>query len=141
MIEGHLAIVPGAIPFPDGTLARPNDPLPLPGDKVRKKLMKDRGTVAQQISATLAHLRCFLPSSLWPETGTRVKYITDYAAGITQHFYVRIVDKGVGVMWAFCHHCSWHVLQGFLQAEGYVPAPLTPSAAVKSIRSDIMRRG
>ena len=37
-IEGHLAFVPIHMCYPDGTTVRPNDPLPLPGNSVRKHL-------------------------------------------------------------------------------------------------------
>ena len=103
LIDGHLALVPLMIPFSDGKEARPNDPLPLPGKKVRERVLKDISTVATHISATLPPLHRLLSPPLWPETGTRLRYISNYAARIMQHFYVRIVDKGVGVLWTFCH--------------------------------------
>ena len=129
LIDGHLALIPLLIPFPDGTKARPTDPLPLPGNKVRDRLLKDITTMAPHISTTLPPLHCLLPPPLWPETGTKLHYISNYAARITKHFYLRIVDKGVGVLWAFRRHWVWGVLEQFLHAEGYIESPLTPQAS------------
>ena len=33
-VEGHVAFIPIHITYPNGTIARPNDPLPLPGKRV-----------------------------------------------------------------------------------------------------------
>ena len=33
--DGHIALIPSHIPYPNGLLGRPNDPLPLPGPRVR----------------------------------------------------------------------------------------------------------
>ena len=40
-VEGHVAFIPIHMTYPDGTVARPNDSLPLPGKRVRQQLFKD----------------------------------------------------------------------------------------------------
>ena len=141
IIDGHVALCPIAIPYHDGSTARPNDPLPLNGHKVRQQLLQDLTTMAHQIGATLPPPLTYLPPALWPESGARLRSVVQLADQVTKHFYVRIVDKGVGVMWGFCRHWVWGVLQKFLADEGYTPAPGDPSSTVSAIRSDIMRRG
>ena len=97
--------------------------------------------MASHISATLLPLHRLLPPPLWPETGTKLHYISNYVARITKLFYVRLVDKGVGVLWAFCGHWGWGVLEQFLHTEDYIESPLTPQVAMTTIRNDLMRRG
>ena len=101
IIDGHVALCPIAIPYHDGSTAGPNDPLPLNGHKVRQQLLQDLTTMAQQIGATLPPPLTYLPPALWPESGARLRPVVQLANQVTKHFYVRIVDKGVGVMWGF----------------------------------------
>ena len=73
-IDGHVALVPIHIPYPDGSTARPNDPLPLPGQGVRDQVIKDLTQLATQIGAVNRPVHQ-LPHSLWPKTGSKLKYI------------------------------------------------------------------
>ena len=100
-IEGHLAFVPININYPDGTSARPSDPLPLPGNSVRKRLMKDLQAMGKRIGATVPRLTCYLPRDLWPEIGSTLKYIEQFVQRVSLAMYIRSVDKGtchVGIL-------------------------------------------
>ena len=104
IIEGHIALVPIHITYPDGTIARPNDPLPLPGKSVRKRLMKDLTAIAEQIGTFLPHLSRYLPRDLWPELGATAKYVQQFVERVSLAMYIRCVDKGTGILWASGHH-------------------------------------
>ena len=54
---------------------------------------------------------------------------------------MRIIDKGVGVMWAFYKHWVWSVLDEFLTAKGYVASSLSVPQALSCIPSEIEKRG
>ena len=88
-----------------------------------------------------APLHLHLPHSLWPETGSPLHTTRLFAAVVSESHYVRIVDKGVGVMWAFCKHRVCSVLDEFLMAEGYVASSLSAPQALSYIRSEIEKRG
>ena len=132
-IEGHLALVPIHISYPNGTTARPNDPLPLPGNTVRKRLMRDLQAMGEKIGASIPHLNRYLPWDLWPETGSTLKYSEQFVQRVSPAMYIRCVDKGTGVMRAFCRHWVWGVLQSFLHNEGYTHAVLTEEAARQAV--------
>ena len=140
-IEGHLAFVPIHISYPNGITARPNDPLTLPGNTVRKRLMRDLQTMGEKIGATVPHLTRYLPRDLWPETGSTLKYIEQFVQRVSPAMYIRCVDKGTGVMWAFCRHWVWGVLKSFLRAEGYTHAGHTEEAARQAVKQAISDRG
>ena len=55
LVDGHVALCPTTIPYPDGTTARHNDPLPLKGHKVRTQLIKDLTSMAQHINLPRSH--------------------------------------------------------------------------------------
>ena len=106
-IEGHLAFVPIHITYPNGTTARPNEPLPHPGNSVRKCLMRDLQAMGERIGATVPHLTRYLPRDLWPETGSTPKYIEQFVRRVSPAMYIRCVYKGTRVMWAFFRHWVW----------------------------------
>ena len=97
-IEGHLAFVPIHISYLDGSVARPDDPLPLPGNSVRKRLYKDLMAMGERIQVTVPHLTRFLPRDLWLETGSTMKYIERFIQRVSLAMYIRYVDKGTGVI-------------------------------------------
>ena len=72
-VDGHLVLIPVQFALSDGSLARPNDPLPLPGSKVRSQLIKDLTAVAEQISAEMPDVHRMLPHSLWSEIGATLR--------------------------------------------------------------------
>ena len=45
---------------------------------------------------------------------------------ISDHFYVRIVDKGAGELWGFCKNGLWNETEEFLRAEKYITVFSTP---------------
>ena len=141
IIHGHLALIPIAIPFPDGSVARPNEPSPSPVIKFVNACSRTSPQWQPKSLLLFPPLHRLLPPSLWPESGTRLHCISNYAARIIKHFYVHIVDKGAGVLSAFCRHWVWGVLESFLQVKGYVELPLTPRAATEAIRNDLLCRG
>ena len=60
-----------------------------------------------------------------------------YAVVVCHSHYPRIINKGVGVMWAFCRHWVWGVLQQFLESEGYAPFPMTLPQALSFVREEL----
>ena len=54
---------------------------------------------------------------------------------------IRCVDKGVGVLWAFCRNWMWSILQDFLKDEGYICAAISSSTPRERIRQEIHNKG
>ena len=102
-LEGHVAFIPFHATF-NKKIVRPNDCIPMSGSRVRSRLLKDLQQIAQQIGASWPNLAHMLPPSLWPEIGSAVRKIEAQVTAISCSHYVRIVDKGVGVLWGFCKH-------------------------------------
>ena len=140
VIDGHVAYTPLWVPTSD-IYARPNDPLPLRGSSVRSQLLSDLKKMADQIGASLPLLELMLPDSLWPETGHKLTQVRKFAKSVCQSHYVRIVDKGVGVLWAFCRHWVWGIIQQFLKSEGYTPSPKTLPQAMAFVSAELDARG
>ena len=140
-IEGHKALIPISVTDTTGNPLRPNDSLPLAGPKVRAQLFKDITKIADQIGATLPNLHRLLPPSLWVESGTNSRHVDAKAQRISDSHYVRIVVKGVGVMWGFCKHWMWGVVESFLASEGYVSTPEGQHDVLKRIHNIIDKNG
>ena len=140
-IEGHKALIPITVTDTTGNPLRPNDSLPLKGPKVRAQLLKGITKIADQIGATLPNLHCLLPPSLWVESGTNSRHVDAQAQHIGDSHYVRIVDKGVGVMWGFRKHWMWVVVESFLTSEGYVSTLEGQHDALKRIHNIIDKNG
>ena len=109
-IDGHIALVPIHIPYPDGSIARSNDPLPLPSTSSLRMAL-DR----HELEICTLGLSNML---VW-------HYIS---------VVCRCVDKGVGGLWAFCRHWMWSVLRDFLRDEGCIRAAI--HALVRCRRHD-----
>ena len=140
-IEGHKALKPISVMDTTGNPLCPSDSLPLKGPKVRAQLLKDITKIADQIGAALPNLHRLLPPSLWVESGTNSRHVDAQAQRISDSHYNRIVDKGVGVMWGFCKHWLWGVVESFLKSEGYVSAPEGQHDVVKRIHNIIDKNG
>ena len=97
--------------------------------------------MADQIGASLPLLELMLPDSLWPEIGHKLTQVRKFAKSVYESHYVRIVDKGVGVLWAFCRHWVWGVIQQFLKSEGYTPSPKTLPQAMAFVSAELDARG
>ena len=97
LIEGHVTYVPLLVPC-GNRYARPNDPLPLKGSTVRTQLLKDLTNVAEKLGADLPPTSLMRPRSLWPETGAQLRKVEQYASRVSETHYVRIVDKGTGIL-------------------------------------------
>ena len=136
-IDGHKALLPVWVRSHDGTILRPSDTIPIKGSSVRAQLIKDLQRIAQQVGAEVPHLQRMLPPSLWSESGNTLKIIEKQASDISASHYVRIVDKGVGVLWGFCKHWMWTVLHKFLVQEGYTACHDTPAQVTARIKSII----
>ena len=113
----------------------PTTPYPSTEKKLCVQLIKDLTKCADQLGADLPprHLHLHLPHSMWPESGSALHTTRQFAALVSDTHYVRIVDKGVGAMWAFCRHWVWSVLDEFLIAEGYVASSLSVQQALSYI--------
>ena len=140
-IEGHKALIPVHVESLDATTLRPNDPLPLKGTKVRARLFKDITKIAGQIGAEVPNLEHMLPSTLWCESGSTVRHVEQQATAICASHYVRIVDKGVGVMWGFCRQWMWDILEEFLIQEGYTRCNQSQQDITAQIRKIIQSNG
>ena len=111
------------------------------GSSVRSQLLSDLKKMADQIGASLPPLELMLPDSLWPESGRKLTQVRKFAKSVCQSHYVRIVDKGVGVLWAFCRHWVWGIIQQFLKSEGYTPSPKTLPQAMAFVSAELDARG
>ena len=140
IIEGHVALIPVTLRDMKSQPLRPNDSLPLTGSKVRTKLFRDLEQIAKQINATLPNLHEALPPTLWPENGSLYRHVQTEAKHISSSHYVRIVDKGVGVMWGFCKHWMWSVLMEFLQKEKYVQCHESAASVQQRVSDLVMAR-
>ena len=97
-VDGDLVLIPVHVALSDGSLARPNNPLPLRGSKVRSQLIKDLTAVAEQISDEMPDVHRMLPHSLWSKTCATRREARLTAQRICGSQHVRIIDKGVGVV-------------------------------------------
>ena len=52
--------------------------------------------------------------------GDKLRAIRAFAERLTSVVYVRIVDKGPGLLWGFCKKFVWDALLEFMTAKGYV---------------------
>ena len=140
-IEGHKALIPVHVQSLDATTLRPNDSLPLKGTKVRARLFKDITKIAGQIGAEVPNLQHMLPSTLWCESRSTVRHVEQQATAICASHYVRIVDKGVGVMWGFCRQWMWDILEEFLIQEGYTKCNQSQQDITAQIQKIIQSNG
>ena len=140
-IEGHKALIPITVTDTTRNPLRPNDSLPLKGAKVRAQLLKDITKIADQIGATLPNLHHMPTPSLWVESVTNSRHADAQAQRISDSHYVRIVDKGVGVMWGFCKHWMWGVVESFLTSAGYVSMPEGQTNVMQRIHNIIDKNG
>ena len=101
LIDGHAALIPVPVFYPDGTPARPNDSLALPGRVSRTHAVKAVRRVCEQLNVSLPDFTSALPDVLWGETGSNLQYFEAQADHLCSSLYIRIVDKGVGMLWVF----------------------------------------
>ena len=71
----------------------------------------------------------------------KLKYVRQFVKRVSPVLYIRCVDNGVGVLWAFCRNWMWSILQDFLRDKGYICAAISSSTARERIRQDIHRKG
>ena len=58
---------------------------------------------------------------MWSELGAQLNAVRQQAHLLSSALYIRIVDKGVGLMWGFCKLRAWDQLRGFVTGEGCIP--------------------
>ena len=126
-IEGHVALVPVSVYDVQGRTLRPKDSLPIPGTHARKKTVKAIEAFAKQVGGTCPDLNTQLPPSLFPCTGDTLKRVQQASRKLSADFYVRIVDKGVGVLRGFCKHWIRLQVAKFLTKGGYQQVSATTS--------------
>ena len=70
--------------------------------------MTDLENMAEKNRSHRPPLQRLLPKDLWPESGSKLKYVTQFVNRVSTSMYIRYVDKGTGV----------RVIVGLLQALG-----------------------
>ena len=63
------------------------------------------------------------------------------ARAVTGQLYVRIVDKGAGLMWGFCAAWVWDTVRKFLIKEGYEQTALTPGDILNTLHGVVAHNG
>ena len=110
LIHGHVAFVAVHITYASGATARPNDPLSLPRHRIRQRLINDLTAMGEVIGATILPLTRYLPQ---PKIGSTLKYLEQFVERISRAMYICCVNKGTGILWAFCRHWVWGILKDF----------------------------
>ena len=141
LIDGHVALVPITVFYADGGVARPNNPLPLPGWVAKSQAVKAILKICSDPQLPCPNLPDALPRNLWPQSGDMLAYVRERANFVCESLYVKIVDKGVGVMWGFCEWWAWGQLQDFLDPEGYKDCSVTAPAIKSALQSTITKAG
>ena len=104
-LEGHFCLIPVSIPHAAGTL-RSTDPLPCTGSRQATLLSLSSLATALHVRPLQdSVLSALLPPSLFPGNGSPRRRVQLIARNLSQHAVVRVVDKGPGLLWGFCH--SW----------------------------------
>ena len=118
-MDRHLGLVPIQISTLGGKILRPCDPLPISGLKAREMAMTAICAFAKQVGGKVPDLHISLPEFLFLETGPDLTHVQRIVDESSVSFYVRIVDKGPGVMWGFCKAWVWDTVCDFSLTEGY----------------------
>ena len=139
--DGHLAEVPLIVKGQDGTVLRHRDALPINGLKAREVTCKAIQAFATQVNGAVPDLDTSLPVSLFPESGNGLKYVQSVVADVSCMLYVRIVDKGPGVLWGFCKAWTLDVVHEFLHKEGYKPVQDTTAECHRLMSSIAVHQG
>ena len=77
----------------------------------------------------------YILRSVFKETGTLLRRSLQTVQSITDHMYVRIIDKGAGEMQGFCKWWLWGVVEEFLRTEGYIQVKQDPASVHSAIAS------
>ena len=96
---------------------------------------------ASQVGGTVPNLDTMLPRDLFGERGALLHKVRSTVEELSEHMYVRIVDKGAGVLWAFCKHWLWKQTEQFLVKEQYSTCAETPDAVRQATAALICERG
>ena len=131
--EGHIALVRVSVYDVQGRTLRPKDSLPMRGTYMPKEAVKAIEAFATEVGGKYPYLDTELPPSLFPCTGDTLKRVQQASKKLSVDFYVRIVDKGAGVLWGFCKHGVWLQVAEFLTKGGYQRVPRTASDFVMQV--------
>ena len=130
-------MLPIAVPHENGTL-RSTDPLPLPGCKLHPVAISSLNPLARALNVTplsAAYLSKHLPPTLFPEQGALRQRVRQIASALAPHAVVRLVDKGLGVMWGFCPAWALQELQSFMRQQGCHKEITSPDSIFQAIQS------
>ena len=72
------------------------------------------------------YLKVSLPDTLWQETGKELGNLKKQAGLLCSALYVKIVGKGVGMLWGFCKWWAWGKTQAFMAEERYEASKHNP---------------
>ena len=98
---GHRILIPVSLSKVCTTL-RPKDPIPVPGSTSRKEAIDQLGRVAQALGVKAPDPDVYLPSRVFQCNGEELRATRKFAEELSSVAYVRIVDKGPGLLWGFC---------------------------------------
>ena len=104
--------------------------MPVTGKQARKAVVSALERFASQVQGTVTDLDSLLPKGLFSGRGTLLHTVCRTVHTISKHRYVRIVDKGVGELWAFCKNWLWRQTEQILRAAKYISEDATPEEIV-----------
>ena len=139
--EGCPALIPVQLADGAGCVLRPKDPLPVTGRQARKAAVSALNRFASQVGGKLPNLDTMLPRELFGERSALLHSVRGKVEELSEHMYVRIVDKGAGVLWAFCKHWLWKQTEQFLVKEHYSSCAETPDRVREATAALIFERG
>ena len=141
MVEGHVALMPVNIQDTEGRVLWPRDPLPVPGKTARRLAVQAVNKFAKQVDGIVLALEVYIPRTVFQETGKLLRQACCEAQLISEHCYVRVVDKGSGELWGFCKWWLWGVVEEFLRTEGYIPVQADADTVRQEVADLISEKG
>ena len=96
--------------------------------------------MCDQLCVPFPDFQTVFQADMWTESGSQLQVVRQQAKLLCYALYIRIVDKGVGLMWGFCKQWAWDQLQGFLKGEGYVPSAAVVTCLESRVREKIKQK-
>ena len=83
----------------------------------------------------------YIPNRVFQCKGEVLRAARKFAMQLSEVAYVRIVDKGPGLLWGFCKRFIWDSLVEFMIAEGYMRDSCSAKQYTKKMRDLVGKRG
>ena len=97
--------------------------------------------MCEQLNVSPPDFTTALPDKLWGETGSNLQFFKAQADHLCSSLYIRIVDKGVGMLWGFCRHWAWQRTHEFMVEEGYRAYSRPPHKVIDTLKKEIHKQG